>query len=208
MRLFRGYIKFRLFLFLVRMAILATVALAGCGALRGIDVPGTGLSGTSAHGIFTHATHPVDGDTLKVATSTGRQITVRVLGIDSPESHKPGTPVECGANAASAKLAQMVGLPVSGYGPGRPVWLEFDPHGERTDRYGRTLAYVHVRSAHGPTIEAAQLRAGLAEPYYYDGRLLEYAGVYNRLARQAKQARRGVWGACGGDFHSADPNRR
>src|SRR4051812_11633031 len=45
-----------------------------------------------------------DGDTIKVRLASGSKRTVRLIGIDTPESHKPGVPVECGAREATASM--------------------------------------------------------------------------------------------------------
>ncbi|MFN5604060.1 MAG: thermonuclease family protein, partial [Actinomycetes bacterium] len=75
----------------------------------------------------------VDGDTIDV-TIDGRGDTVRLIGIDTPETKKPDTPVECYGPEASARLAEL--LP-----PGTPVRLERDI--DSRDKFGRLLAYVH-----------------------------------------------------------------
>src|SRR4051794_16058734 len=52
----------------------------------------------------------IDGDTIAVATSGegyARERSVRLLGIDTPETHKPGTPIECGGPEASANMARI-----------------------------------------------------------------------------------------------------
>src|SRR4051794_7580588 len=49
----------------------------------------------------------VDGDTVKVAVGAAA-VTVRYIGIDTPESVKPGVPVQCYAKAASHRNADLV----------------------------------------------------------------------------------------------------
>jgi micrococcal nuclease len=135
----------------------------------------------------------VDGDTLRVRTG-GREFSVRLLGIDTPETHRPGTPVECGGPQASAAMAALAP-------PGRRVELEPDPGQDRVDRYGRLLAYVRVPG--GRLIEDDQLRAGWASVYVYGGRPVSRYRSFIAEERAARAARRGVFGACAGDFHSA-----
>src|SRR5256714_11140450 len=48
----------------------------------------------------------VDGDTL-VASAGGRRFYVRLLGIDTPETHRPGRPVECSGAEASAQMERL-----------------------------------------------------------------------------------------------------
>jgi micrococcal nuclease len=136
---------------------------------------------------------PVDGDTL-VARAGGRTFYVRLLGIDTPETHRPGTPVECGGPQASKAMDALAP-------PGARVRLETDPTQDRVDRYGRLLAYVWL--ADGRLVESAQLESGWATTYVYEGRPVS---LFDRLAAAARDARaghRGVWAECGGDFHSA-----
>jgi micrococcal nuclease len=135
---------------------------------------------------------PVDGDTL-VASQGGRQFYVRLLGIDTPETHRPGRPVECGGPEASAHMRELAP-------PGTRVRLETDPTQDRVDRYGRLLAYVWLPG--GRLIEDEQLRSGWAASYVFDGKPV---ALYSRLLaaeRAASRERLGVWAKCGGRFHS------
>src|SRR5205809_2715187 len=99
----------------------------------------------------------VDGDTLRVIVG-GRSRSVRLLGIDTPETHRPGTPVECGGPQATANMQALAP-------PGTRVQLVSDPGQDRVDRYGRLLAYVRLPS--GRLAEEAQLEAGWATVYVY-----------------------------------------
>jgi micrococcal nuclease len=121
-------------------------------------------------------------------------VKVRLLGIDTPETHRPGTPVECGGREASAAMARL--LP-----RGARVTLATDPTQDRVDRYGRLLAYVFL--ADGRLAEDEQLRSGWATVYVFHGNPVERIAELRREATQAETASRGVWGECGGDFHSA-----
>ena len=64
-------------------------------------------------------TSVVDGDTIKVRNDVGSTITVRLIGIDTPETKHPSKPVQCFGTEASAKTAEL--LP-----PGTRVELESD----------------------------------------------------------------------------------
>ena len=137
----------------------------------------------------------VDGDTIKVETG-GREVSVRLLGIDTPETHRPGTPIECGGPEASKNMEQLAP-------PGTRVSLEQDPSQDREDRYGRLLAYVRLPDGH--LAEEEQLQAGWAMSYVYEGRPVSRYGQFRRAESSARSSRRGVWGSCGGRFHSAQP---
>jgi endonuclease YncB( thermonuclease family) len=134
----------------------------------------------------------VDGDTLRVRLSSGRQTTVRLIGIDTPETKRPGAPIECGGTSASAYMRRIA----FHRGRGRPVTLVGDPSQAATDQYGRTLAYVDA-SGKGD-LGRLMLRAGWASVYETAfGRLAGYRSAAGRA--QAQHA--GVWGRCDGEFH-------
>jgi micrococcal nuclease len=135
----------------------------------------------------------VDGDTLRVSVD-GRSRAVRLLGIDTPETHRPGTPVECGGPQASAHMRTLAP-------PGTRVRLFSDPGQDRVDRYGRLLAYVRLPS--GRFAEDAQLAAGWATVYVYAGRPVALYPRFRREQDAAQAGRRGVWSSCSGRFHSA-----
>jgi micrococcal nuclease len=123
----------------------------------------------------------VDGDTIRV-TVDGREEAVRYIGIDTPESVRPGSPVGCFAKAASAENRRLVG--------GRRVRLETDV--EERDRYGRLLAYVY----RGDTFVNAELvRRGFARPATFPPNV-RHEKLFRTLAREARDAGRGLWGAC------------
>jgi micrococcal nuclease len=137
----------------------------------------------------------VDGDTLRVSLD-GRSRSVRLLGIDTPETHRPGTPVECGGPQATAHMELLAP-------PGTRVQLVSDPGQDRVDRYGRLLAYVRLPS--GRLAEEAQLEAGWASVYVYAGRPVSLYPSFRRAQEAARLRHSGVWGACGGRFHSSAP---
>ncbi len=131
----------------------------------------------------------VDGDTIKVRLADGGRETVRLVGIDTPESRRPNTPVECGAKQAGAALNRLVAR--------RDVTLVRDPTQDARDRYGRTLAYVDVGSRDAGE---EMVRGGWAMPYVYEVPF-ERLGAYRAAESAAKRARAGVHGACASDFH-------
>ena len=126
----------------------------------------------------------VDGDTVVVSWG-GRRERVRYIGIDTPESVKPGTPVQCYAEAASAANARLV--------RGREVRLV--PDRESRDTYGRLLAYVY-RSPDGLFVNRELLRRGYARTLTIAPNTRhahELADVRNRARRTGA----GLWTACG-----------
>lgn len=164
-------------------------------AVLAVLLGGGGRRGDSdrARGEPARVVRAVDGDTL-VASAGGRTFYVRLLGIDTPETHRPGTPVECGGPEASASMRALAP-------PGAEVRLETDPGQDRVDRYGRLLAYVWL--ADGRLLEEAQLESGWANTYVFEGRPVSLFARLAAAARAARGAGRGAWSRCGGDFHSA-----
>ena len=134
-----------------------------------------------------------DGDTIKVRRSNGKTLSVRLLGIDTPETKKPGVGVECGGKRATAFITKLALQ--------KAVTLTTDPSQDERDRYGRLLAYVTVTGT-GIDVGHKMLIAGWAIHYIYAGKPVGAAAAYQSAADGAKAARRGVHRLCGGDFHS------
>jgi endonuclease YncB( thermonuclease family) len=136
----------------------------------------------------------IDGDTLLVRLSSGPQLTVRLIGIDTPETKRPGVAVECGGMTAGAFMRRLAFR----RGRGRQVTLVGDPSQDATDRYGRTLAYVDARG--GGDLGRLMLRAGWASVYVFANPFGRLAG-YESAAGHAEARRIGVWDRCSGHFH-------
>jgi len=164
----------------VVVVFLLTAASFG-GWWAGHDGPGADPSAPGPARFAAVVTATVDGDTVRVGTAGGED-TVRLLGVDTPETHHPTKGLECFGPEASAFTARRL--------TGRRVELELDV--EHRDRYGRLLAYVIVD---GDRFNDVLLRQGLA-------RLLVIPpnGAHGRTMLQeqlaAKRTARGLWGAC------------
>jgi micrococcal nuclease len=172
-------------------ALIAVLGLVACLVVPALVGAAPAPQASRAASFTATIAYVVDGDTLRIREADGDLAYVRLIGIDSPESVKPDTPVECGGEEASESMVQLAP-------EGAKVRLVFD--GEREDNYGRTLAHAYVN---GRQLELAQLRRGWAEIYRYHDRTFAGLSRYYALEDQAKAAGRGVWGKCGGDFHSA-----
>ena len=83
---------------------------------------------------------------------------------------------------------------------GAAVRLVLDSVADEHDRYGRLLAHAFVD---GRQLEVVQLRRGWAEVYRYDGQHFDGLSRFDQAQASARRAGRGVWGRCGGDFHSS-----
>lgn len=166
--------------------LVACVLLAACGDDVARKVGGPKTAATPARVV-----RVVDGDTIRISIA-GVEHSVRLIGVDTPETHKPGVRVECGGREASVNLERLAPA-------GAAVRVVGDPSQDEVDRYGRMLGYVYVNHRQ---LQLAQLRAGLAEVYVYRGKPFGHLASYRRAEGVAKRHRRGVWGECGGDFHS------
>jgi len=167
------------------LIVFAALGLSRWGQDRWRDVPTPLREPPLAEGDYT-VLRVVDGDTLllspPVPSSPGarREIRVRLLGIDCPESVKPNHPVEPWALEAAAFTRQFVS--------GGVVRLRFDKR--RLDRYDRYLAYAFVADN---MLNEELLRAGLARVSIYPGDSDSMARRLRAAASEAEQARRGVW---------------
>jgi endonuclease YncB( thermonuclease family) len=123
----------------------------------------------------------VDGDTIE-ARVDGRDEYVRYIGVDTPETVKPNTPVQCFGPRASRFNHRLV--------DGRRVRLVFGV--ERRDIYGRLLAYVHLGHRF---VNAILARRGLARPLTIAPND-RYAPLFQLLSLRAARAGRGLWGTC------------
>jgi micrococcal nuclease len=126
-------------------------------------------------------TRVVDGDTAHVRYH-GRDVTIRFIGVDTPETVAPGQPVECYGAEASAFTTRRLAR--------EQVRLEFDVN--RIDPYGRTLAYIWL---HGTLFNQTLVRDGYARVATYPPDT-KYVDRFQEAQRDARDANRGVWGAC------------
>ncbi|MEX2445716.1 MAG: thermonuclease family protein [Dehalococcoidia bacterium] len=194
---------------LVMLVALAMVALCGCEAAVEGQADGTpampaaaasrpaatATPAASATGISTIApvtpgreagtvTRVVDGDTIDVALEGG-VARVRYIGIDTPETVDPRRPVQCFGVEASVENARLV--------EGRRVELERDV--SETDPFDRLLRYVWVD---GAMVNETLVRGGFAHALEYPPDV-KHAELLRAAEREAREAGRGLWGACEAD---------
>jgi micrococcal nuclease len=161
---------------------LAAAAAGGAGASAVLD-GGDEPAPASGAGDVGRVVKVVDGDTIHVLIGSGRE-KVRYIGVDTPETKDPRRPVQCFGEQASQFNARLVG--------GERVRLQRDV--EERDRYGRLLAYVH-RLRDGLFVNAELARLGYAQPLTIAPNV-RYAERFAALAREAREAGRGLWSAC------------
>ena len=127
----------------------------------------------------------VDGDTV-IVRAGGSEESVRLIGVDTPETKHPTKPVQCFGKEASAFTASV--LP-----PGTVVRLERDV--EERDRYDRLLVYLY-RVDDGTFINLELARQGFAGVLTIPPNVA-HTSEFVAAAAEARQAGRGLWGACG-----------
>lgn len=123
----------------------------------------------------------VDGDTIKVLIENEIK-TVRLIGIDSPETSYPKNTVECFGEEASLKLKELVN--------GKKVLLQKDDTQDDLDKYGRLLRYVYLED--GTSINKFLVEKGYAREYTY---LLPYLfqEEFKEAENWAKENSLGIW---------------
>lgn len=124
-----------------------------------------------------------DGDTLHVLVD-GKEETVRLLGIDTPETKDPRKEVQCFGHKASDYTRSLVS--------GRAVRLVADPMQTNTDKYGRLLRYAYFED--GTSINERLVYEGYAFAYeaFPDSKI----AYFKTLEADAKANKRGLWGTC------------
>ncbi|MFQ5493662.1 MAG: thermonuclease family protein [Candidatus Dojkabacteria bacterium] len=127
-------------------------------------------------------TEVIDGDTLKIKTPT-EELTVRLLGIDTPESKRPGTPIECFSHEATEKLASLV--------LDERVFLESDSSQADRDRYNRLLRYVYLED--GKNVNLVMVKRGFAHEYTYQDNPYQQQRVFRAAEYKAREGERGLW---------------
>jgi endonuclease YncB( thermonuclease family) len=125
----------------------------------------------------------VDGDTI-VVDMNGRAETIRMIGVDTPETHKPNTPVQCYGPEASGYTKSLIG--------NNSVRLQADPLDTNRDRYDRLLRYVFLPD--GTLIESKLIGDGYG--FAYTQFPFQKKDQFKSLEQAAKQAGKGLWTAC------------
>ena len=137
------------------------------------------MAGQRAGPVTARVERVIDGDTLVVRYQGGIH-TVRLIGVDTPESVHPNAPVEhFGAEASAFTRARL---------DGKTVELVVDPAGDTVDAYGRLPQFVYLD---GENFNATLIREG----YGHAIRGFDYSmrPEFIALENQARIQRRGLW---------------
>lgn len=129
----------------------------------------------------------IDGDTVQVSRQN-HSLTVRLIGIDTPETVAPFEPVECFGPQAT-QFAERTLLDKS-------VFLEFDPSQGRRDVYHRTLAYLWLWEKKQPRLfNEMVLLGGFGREFTYDA-AYDWQQEFQAAQVKAIAKNRGLWSQC------------
>jgi micrococcal nuclease len=124
-----------------------------------------------------------DGDTVVVLLG-GREVTIRLIGVDTPETARPDTPVQFyGPEASDFTRRSLLG---------KQVRLEFEAPGRpggAIDKYGRTLAYIITNDGTNFNLELVKLGYGRAYTKYP----FKYQRAFEEAEKAARKAGLGMW---------------
>lgn len=137
---------------------------------------------TSQTNLYT-VTAVIDGDTIKVALGN-EQETLRLIGIDTPETVDPRKPVQCFGKEASAKAKLLLS--------GKSVRLESDSTQGERDKYHRLLRYVFLED--GTSFNKLMISEGYAHEYTYNTPY-KYQAEFKQAQKEAEANKRGLWAA-------------
>ncbi|MGC1176488.1 MAG: thermonuclease family protein [Candidatus Saccharimonadales bacterium] len=127
--------------------------------------------------------HFVDGDTIAV-NMNGKVEKVRFIGVDTPETHKPNTPVQCYGPAAAAFTKNTIG--------GNRVRLVSDSLSTDRDRYNRLLRYVYLPD--GRLVNKLLIQGGYG--FYYPYFPFSKSAEFSAAEQAAMAGHAGLWGIC------------
>ncbi len=132
---------------------------------------------------YYQVTEFVDGDTFAI-NMDGTTEKVRLIGVDTPETHRPNSPVQCFGTAASDFTKNLIGT--------NPVRLEADPTNSNRDRYQRLLRYAYLPDGRLVNAEIIKQGYGFAYVNFPFLKLEEFRGYEDA----AESASLGLWANC------------
>lgn len=132
----------------------------------------------------------VDGDTLDIRIN-GHSDTVRLIGVDTPETHDPRKAVQCFGKAAAIHTKTLA--------EGKTVRLEADSQDSNRDKYHRLLRYVYLPDGTMLNSELIQDGYGFAYTVFPFTKL----EAFRQLESQARASGHGLWSGCQIDASSA-----
>lgn len=123
----------------------------------------------------------IDGDTIEVQLNNKKE-TVRLIGIDAPETVDPRKTVECFGKEASDKTKEILN--------GKTVRLETDTTQGETDKYGRLLRYIFLDRIN---FNELMISEGFAHEYTYQNNPYKYMEEFKEVQKKAQEENKGLW---------------
>ncbi len=172
-------------LFLIIVAIIIGAVVLAYGGLKGVQWSTLFPASKAVPIGFYEVTSYVDGDTFKV-NMNGTTETIRLIGVDTPETKKPNTPVQCYGPEASTFTKKTLQT------AGNSVRLEADPKDDNRDQYGRLLRYAYLPD--GSLLEQQIIESGYGFAYT----LFPFSKKqdFETYQATAQAAYRGLWTFC------------
>jgi micrococcal nuclease len=140
--------------------------------------------------VVTNATvqRVIDGDTLVARFDHGETATIRMLGVNTPETVDPRKPVQCFGKEASNFTKSAL--------DGKLIRLDPDPQADERDKYGRLLRNITLED--GTDYNAELVQQGYAQAYLSFPLDPVRKKQLSDLQKEAKDAERGMWapGVC------------
>jgi micrococcal nuclease len=162
-------------LILIILMVIAFVTLANVPSL-------TKTAEVSQPGLYS-INHFIDGDTIAV-NMNGAVETIRMIGVDTPETHRPNSPVQCYGPEAANFTKQLIGT--------NKVRLQADPLDTNRDRYNRLLRYVYIPD--GRMVETELISGGYG--FAYTQFPFEKSQQFSATQDTAKTSNKGLWATC------------
>lgn len=191
----------RILTFLLCVALIVGVGLACRGLHEAEPVESTTVTATvsqqtsqnSAQTEKATVVRVVDGDTLVTSNASGQEQKIRLIGVNTPESVSSDESKNCEEGKEASAYTKSV------LRPGKTVYLEYDAG--RTDKYGRTLAYVWLDNSTNTTslyelsnhmFNAMLLATGYANTMEIEPNV-KYALSFDLIKQQAENNQVGFW---------------
>lgn len=158
--------------------------------VKEIPLPEAGTDDSIEEEDFFDVVRVVDGDTVKI-NRNGKEETLRLIGMNTPETVDPRTTVECFGKEASDKAKESL--------TSKRVKLEFDEGEGVLDKYQRTLAYIYTED--GVMFNEWMIKNGYAYEYTYDD-AYKYQTEFKSAERYARDNELGLWNpkTCSGEL--------
>jgi micrococcal nuclease len=167
-----------LVLLLVFGSISQAISGGGDRTLTGEEASASRVGEHASYDATATVTRVVDGDTIEISPSFEGFWTVRLIGVDTPETHGGTQPY--GSEARNFTRQYLEGKEVS---------LELDV--EKVDPYGRLLAYVYLPD--GEMFNETLVEEGYAQVATFPPNV-KYTDRFLEAQREARAANRGLWG--------------